>query len=745
MKITNIYLKRLLKKVFIYTFAASLIAVSISTINIYYPKVGKSFDNKIKDYMFNFRGEKEDSKNVIIIDIDEKSLSILGQWPWSRDKVATILNNLTKAGVAVIGLDIVFAEEDQSSPVKVLAKLNIVKDNIPDFDKELNSMVAKTPTILGYKFTIRKNEFMRRESLHIPAIIIEKNKEKGSDKLLKANGTILNHKKLQDSAYSCGFFNNTPDDSGVVRSIPLVIKYDDQVYPSLDLEMIRVMTGLNTVFINYSNLGVENIQIGDIKIPTDRHGRLILNYRGKAKTFQYISAVDIYQNNITSDLKNKVVLIGASATGLNDLKATPFDSLYPGVEVHATALDNIIVGNFITYPAWIDGLNLLLIFFFAIITVLFIAFTPFWFNPIALLLILSSSIYYNYFILFYEGIMVNTILPFITIMISALIAIFMDYIFEVKNEQMIKRKFASKVSQDVMDSLLKDSSTELFEPTNKTITVFFSDIRNFTYISEAIGDAKVLLILLNEYFDPMTDIIMKGKGTVDKYIGDAIMAHWNALGEVKDHAQVAVDTAISQILYLAEINKKLKADDRFAVLVKENENIIDIGIGINTGDVIVGEMGSSQRSDYTVIGDTVNVGNRVESLCKYYDAQLSISSITKQQLSKDHIYRFLDHIIVKGKSKPIQIWQVYDYDHGENISTIYGVSKDELEEELALYHRAIFLYQDASFEDALSILEEINKKENKTNNNIYNIYISRCKEYIKNPPTNFDSIYKFKG
>ena len=747
MSFNSVKMKKFLKKFFLYFFIAIIVGLLVSVFNIYNPSIVKSFDNKLKDLMFITRGAQEDSKSVIIIDIDEKSLKQLGQWPWSRHKLAQILQNLTEAGVGVIGFDVVFAEVDKSSPHKVLEELHIEADNIPNYDEIFAYMVANTPTVLGYQFELEKKDFIKNEDLNIPAIIIERNKSDGEDKLINAKGTILNHYNLQESGYTSGFFNNIPDDAGIVRSVPLVIRYDDQLYPSLALEIVRASSGINKVFVNYSELGVENIQIGDYKIPTDRHGRLVVNYRGPTRTFDYISAADIFNGTFDSTkIEGKVAIIGASAAGILDLRAIPFESVYPGVEVHANAIDNILTGDFLSQPNWTDGANFLIIIAVAILSILLVTFTPFWMNPIVLFAFIGAIFYGTFEALFTHGVILNTFLPAATVVIAILVATLLDYMFEVKNEAMIRKKFASKVSKDVMESLLEDPNSDAFAAMEKEITVFFSDVRNFTNISESMPNANTLIEFLNDYMDPMTDIIIEQKGTVDKFIGDAIMAYWNAPGNVPDHAERAVIATLEQLHAIDDLNKKVRQDPRFENTVKMSDKMgvdpIEIGIGLNTGVAVAGEMGSSQRSDYTVIGDPVNLGARLESLCKYYNSKCNISSFTKAQLKGEYIYRFIDLVTVKGKSEPIEIWQIHDYDRDESEHKLYKSSKARLKEELELYHNAVDLYKSAKFEEALKIFKEINAWEDKSNKNIYDIYVERCEHYIEQPPEDFNGVFK---
>ncbi|PLY04994.1 MAG: adenylate/guanylate cyclase domain-containing protein [Arcobacter sp.] len=718
-------LKRVFKKFFTYFSVALILSIFLSFLYVFFPNLPDSFDNRLRDYLFTIRGEIANNNSVIIIDIDEKSLQELGQWPWSRDKVSKILNNLTKSNVGLIGMDIVFAEEDNSSPHKVFEKYNIQKENIPNYDLEFAKTIANTPTILGYQFEFEKNsKYINKKAPQIPAIFIEKNKKLGQRYLLEAEGTILNIPLLQDNSYSSGFFNNIPDDSGTIRSVPLIISYNDMIYPSLALETIRILSDSKRVYINYDDEGVTNITMNDIVIPTDRHGRILVNFRGKERNFKYFSALDIYNNNFNkNEIKGRIALVGTSAAGLLDLRATPFESIYPGVEVHANVIDNIIEGDFIYKASWIDGANIAIIFFLSIIVIFLITYTPFWLTPIISIFLIFITTTFIYQILFKYGIVLNIFFPLFTIISASILATLFDYFYAIKKEEAIKEKFASKVSKEVMDRLLKDMDSNKFQAMEKEVTIFFSDIRGFTKISEEMDDAKNLITYLNKYMEPMSNIIVKYQGTIDKYIGDAIMAYWNAPADVENHADKAVQASLEQINELSFLNKKLK---------EKNLPLIDIGIGINTGLAIVGEMGSIGRSDYTVIGDAINLGARLESLCKYYDSRLNISNFTKKELKEKYIFRFLDKVKVKGKDEAVEIWQVI----------AKGKVHNALIEELESYHNAIKLYKETNFKEALVRFKILENNEKKTNKNIYKIYIERCEEFIISPPENFDGIYE---
>ena len=711
----------MLKKSYKSIIIAFLISVFISSIYIYFPKLPLSIDNRLRDFMFNIRGEIEPkSDSVVIIDIDEKSLKTLGQWPWSRDVLSKILYNLNDAKVAIIGFDIVFAEEDRTSPHKIFKKLDIQKENLPNFDLEFAQAIANTPTILGYQFEFADKEFILKSAPAIQTIFIEKNKNIEENFLIKAKGTILNIPILQDSSYSSGFFNNIPDDSGIIRSVPLIISYDDEIYPSLALEALRIGLGIKRVTINYDENGVRNLQLGDFIVPTDRYGRLLINFRGKEKSFKYISALDIYNNSFNKEeIENKIALVGTSAAALMDLRATPFESVFPGVEVHANAIDNIISQDFIYRASWMDGANIVIIFILTFFTFFIIKKIPIWLTPIFTISFLFISLYYIYYLMFNTGIILNILFPIFSIILSGIISLIIGYFYEIKKKEEIKNKFASKVSKDVMEELLKNIDDNSLKAQNKEVTIFFSDIRGFTNISEKINKPELLIKYLNQYMTPMSEVITKNKGTIDKYIGDAIMAYWNAPFDIENHADKAVTSAIEQLNELKELNKNLEIT---------NQPLIAIGIGITTGIATVGEIGSIGRSDYTIIGDSVNLGSRIESLCKFYDVSLIISEDTKEKLTKDYIFRYLDYVKVKGKENPIKLWEVL------------VDSNDEIKEELNIYHEAIALFTNKKIKEAFILFQELNK--NYKSKKIYDIYIQRCDNFIKN--NYFDNIFTHK-
>ena len=710
-------------------------AFLLALLFLFPPPQLQSLDSSLRDIFFQIRGEIPTSNQITIVDIDEKSLAQLGQWPWERDLVAQLLTKLTKDGAGIIGLDMVFAEADKTSPAYINQKHHFALKKPADYDAILADAVANTPTILGYVFNMTQTT-PQTIVPSIPVVVIEQGTS-DYNALLSPKGVLPNISVIQNKAYSSGFFNNIPDLSGMVRSVPLIMKYQGVVYPSLALEMLRIGLNSPTIKVISSETGVDAIQLADVNIPTDRHAQLFLNYRGPGHSFPYVSAVDILNGTYEPQLiKNKWVLIGTSASGLLDLRSMPFDNVYPGVEAHATVIDNILVGDLLSKPTWIDAVDLtLLITLFLISYLVFNQLKAFWL-VIAFVSSLSLLFFFLNYMLFKEGLILNILLPFMALISAMFLSTLASYFFETRQKNLIKNKLASKVSPSVMSEILKNESQDIMQGQTREITVFFSDLRDFTRLSETMPNPQTLIDFLNEYVTEMTNIIVKHQATVDKFIGDAIMAYWNAPLSVANHADLAVTASLEQLKALPDLNRRIKENPKFDAvtqLCKINQiEPIQIGIGLNTGDAVVGEMGSSGRSDYTIIGDTVNLGSRLESLCKFYGSTLNISEYTKQQLQQPYILRFLDRVTVKGKAQPVDIWQVHDFGEAQ------GALKTELDD----YHHAIKLYQEAKFTEALECFTTLESLPDKTNTKIYGIYIARCTQYIECAPQNFNAVYE---
>jgi len=685
-------------------FSAFILATLLGAAYLFLPQTFLSIDNRLRDFLFILRGPIAVNDNVVIVDIDEKSLQKQGQWPWSRNTVATLIETLSEAEAGIIGLDIVFSEADRTSPH--------LFGQTENYDQILAKTLAQSPTVGGYFFNFEKST--TSQTPLIPAIFIEKGGS-ATEYIIAPDHLILNIPLLQDALYSSGFFNNTPDEGGMIRNVPLIMRYDASIYPSLALEMIRIYTNNSRVYINNSQNGVDYIKLGDLHIPTDRFARLVVNFRGPGKTFNYISAQDILDKKfLKKDIAGKFILIGTSAVGLADLRATPFDTVMPGVEVHANVIDNILNQDFIQSSEYQELLDLALILTIIIVTVYIVSYLNAWLI-LPLFMLLSYGLYrFIIYMLFQEGMVLNILFPFAALIFSVIMTLLIDYIVNLRQKQFIMAIFAKKVSKNVMQDLINHPQNTLLEPRNKVVSIFFSDIRSFTSISEKLNNPERVINMLNTYMTPMVQNITKHQGTIDKFIGDAVMAYWNAPVDVKNHADEALSSAIEQIRLLHTLN---------STLIQEFDVEIAIGIGIHTGVVTIGEMGSEGRSDYTIIGDNVNLASRLEGLNKMYGSSILISAETKAQLTRSYPIRALDLVRVKGKKDVVEIFEV--------------LTNPIEEEEHSHYNIALAFYRAKKIEEALVAFEWLYQSFPST---LYKLYKKRCHNALDYEPEDFDPI-----
>ncbi len=693
------------------------ILLIMGLIYIYTPDSFSTVEKRVEDLFFMNRKPIKPLGEVIIVDIDEKSLASLGQWPWERDILSDLLNKLHQYGAGIIGLDIVFPEVDKTSPSYINKKMDLNLTSTIDYDMLFAKTLANTPTIAGFIFDM-EHPTSTNKVPEIPAIIIEK-KRSDISTIYQAKGVISNIDLLQEHTYSSGFFNIIPDKSGIIRKAPMLIRYNEILYPSLTLEMIRVMMQEDKIIVQYDENGVEYLKIGNLKIPVDEKGALSINFRGGRATFPYISAIDILQNKISSDqLKNKIILIGTSAGGLLDLRAIPLASVIPGVEIHANIIDNILTQDFLTHPKWTIGVDLLIfIIIYTLAFFIFLSLGAGWLS-IAVLLLFIVAYYFVEWMLFHEGLLINTVFPFFALLTALISAIFIDYFFESKQKKLIRNTFMKKVSASVVQELMQHADQGVMKNREEEVTILFSDIREFTTLSEKIDSPQNLIALLNTYISPMSDIILEHQGTIDKYIGDAIMAYWNAPQHVDDHPDKAVTSALQQLEKLKLLNIKIK--EHFGIT-------LEIGIGIHTGLAIVGEIGSSDRSDYTIIGDSVNLTSRLESLNKIYGTSLIISEQTKQLLKKTYLIRELGQVRVKGKSKSIRIYEVLD-------------QTEDRTTEFTIYHDALKYYYNKDFKMAYGLFTKLYQEHS---HKLYYYYKEQSQFYLNHPDkaTLFDGIH----
>ncbi len=631
----------------------------------------QAMELKAFDSHFLYRGEVKPGNEVVIVAIDQKSVDALGRWPWPRTRIAELIERLDAYGAKVVALDIVFSEPDESLGLSTIKGLkNRLKDKgqdvrseieavekAADSDARLASALKKSPSaILGYFFFTSKEEIKHLEEKQAAYLIPSRFTsiryiEKGtpSPDILTAAGVEENIKVLSDAATNFGYFNTAPDSDGTVRWVPLAIKYGDNFYPHLALEAVRKYLASPPLILNAARYGVDSIQIGHRNVPTDERGRLLINYRGDQKTFPHYSLSDVLKGDLPADaFKDKIVLIGATAVGIYDMRVTPFSGAFPGVEIHANVIDNILKGDFINRPDWIVVFDIAAMLLLGIALAIVIpkiraVYAALFTIALAVLYIILNNYAFDTF-----RIWLTVVYPVNTIVLVSSCVITFQFMTEEKRKREIKNAFSHYVSPSHINEILKDPHKLVLGGEEKRLTVLFSDIRGFTTISEGLKPQE-LVKLMNDYLTPMTEMVLKNGGTVDKYIGDAIMAFWGAPIWQEDHPARACKTALDMMERLAELSVEWK---------KKGRPEIDIGIGLSTGNLTVGNMGSTTRFDYTVMGDAVNLGSRLEGMNKEYGTHIIVPKYTYEDVKTEFIFRHLDLIRVKGKKIPINIYEL---------------------------------------------------------------------------------------
>jgi len=662
------------KKLFTVTSFKIGLIMTLVSLGIYFAgfQFLHTMELKAYDLHFRTRGKVKPGNEVAIVAIDQKSIDGIGRWPWPRTRIAQLIERLDSYKVKVIAFDVTFSEPDESSGVSVMRgiKERFTDKDVKaafetaveeaDNDARFAKVLKNSPsTILGYFFFTGEDELMKSKSktlkmaeYRIPSRFTSVRSLDGSDKkppIPQAIAVERNIPILQDASPDFGNFNIFPDNDGTVRWIPLAMQFRDDIYPHLSLEAVRRYMGSPPLMMNVAEYGVDSIKVGNHTIPTDEQGRLLVNYRGPQNTFPYYSVVDVINGTVPAEaLKDKIVLVGATAVGIYDMRVTPFSGTFPGVEVHANSIDNILRGDAISRPDWIVVFDLAAIIGLGLILSYVISrISPIAATLMTVTLIVLYIIGNNYVFTAFET-WLTEVYPIMTMVFVFAGVTTYRFMTEERKKREIKGAFSRYVSPSLVDDILKDPSKLVLGGEERRLTVFFSDIRGFTTISEGLSPQD-LVTLINSYLTPMTDLVLKSGGTVDKYMGDAIMAFWGAPVWQEDHAVRAARTALAMMTKLREMQVEW---------AEKGLPKIDIGIGLSTGKLTCGNMGSHMRFDYTVMGDSVNLGSRLEGLNKEYGTHIIVPKYTYEEVQGQFVLRQLDKIKVKGKQVPIKIFEL---------------------------------------------------------------------------------------
>ncbi|HEY8034634.1 MAG TPA: adenylate/guanylate cyclase domain-containing protein [Methylobacter sp.] len=672
---------------------------------------------------------------IVIIDIDEESLAREGRWPWRRDKLAYLVDMLFDYyNVKLLGFDVVFSEPDTSGGVELLEKLAsgpLQKDT--DFLSTLETvrpqlsyddMFAKSlenrPVVLGYSASHKIEKTPEVGTLPIPLAAAEQ--LPFSSLLFEEKSYAANLSKLQTAAMSGGFFNNpNVDEDGVYRRLPLLINYNNQIYEALSLALYRTLLDMPEVnFITgdvygKSNNQLEALNIEGFHIPVDETSTLLVPYRGRQGSFPYVSATDVLNSVVPQDqLKDKIVIVGTSAAGLLDLRVTPVQNLYAGVEVHANILSGLLDQTIKSRPDYILAAEFTELLLICLLSVFIFPRLPVFLSAIIFSLLLITGIAFNFYCWAIWNI--DTILATpITLLIALYgIQIFFGFFFESRKKKQMGNMFGQYIPPELVEQMSQSDEEFSLKGESREMTVLFSDVRGFTTISEGM-EPQELCELINDILTPVTRVIHEHKGTIDKYIGDAIMAFWGAPMHNPQHATYAVRAGLAILQALTTIQKDFKA---------KGWPEVDIGIGLNTGKMSVGNMGSQFRIAYTIMGDAVNLGSRLEGLTKQYGVKMIVSESTLQA-APEFTYRELDKVRVKGKHKHITIY--------EPLGVTEDISSEQLQT-LDLLNQGLYNYRQQHWSTAQNIFEQL--AEQYPHDKLYSIYLERIAYYLKSPPEN---------
>ncbi len=681
---------------------------------------------------------------VAIIDIDDASLARIGQWPWPRNILADILSKLEQAAPAAIGFDIVFAEEDRTSPKNILAlwgqlsKLNHLLNELPDHDIKFSNVIKNADNVItGFVLTAEKSTGMPQAKAGFSYTGIDP-----KPYLPSFAGGVASISVLENAAKGNASLNSAPDIDGILRRTPIILTAAGKFYPSLAMESLRVAQGASGYIIKSTGSSdeqdtglraVTSVKVGQLTIPTDQNGKFLIYYTGH-RDERFIPAWKILEPDFdVSKIAGYILLFGTSAAGLKDIRATPFDPLTSGIEVHAEVIEQILSGQYIYRPDWLQGAEISMMLIIGVILIIMMSFLSAIWGAVFTFCILVGAVWFSSQMFITKNLLVDPITPGLTILLVFLSESLLNYMSAEKEKKEVRNAFSHYMSPALVAQLAKNPKALKLGGETKNLTMLFCDIRGFTTISEGLN-AEELTSFINKFLTPMTNIILKHKGTIDKYMGDCIMAFWNAPLDDKEHPLNASNAALEMIHSLQELN----ASQRAAALIHGKKFIpINIGIGLNTGDACVGNMGSDQRFDYSVLGDDVNLASRLEGQSKNYGVSIVIGEKTREKAGNFAILE-LDLIKVKGKNKPVHIYTLLGDNNMANSSNFIEL-KETFEKTLVAYRQKnwdVTTNMLGKCKLLASTIQDIDLS------GLFELYHERVTDFINiPPPDNWDGVY----
>ena len=669
------------------------------------------------------------TRPVAIVDIDEASLNSLGQWPWPRPLVAKLIDQITAAKPAVIGFDIVFPEPDRTSPA-------LLAETLPDLSPSAREELTRQPShdqILAQ--SIARSRVVLGQSAHNPYKGVKRTQEVPKAPFATVGGDprpylvhfpelLGNIPELEKSAAGRGMFTIESDRDGILRRVPMVLIAQDTIVPSLTLDMLRVAAGQSAFLVRSDTGGVESVVVAGARIPTDAWAQVWV-YFAPHDAARFISAKDVISGSAAARLAGKLVLVGTSASGLLDLKTTPIQPSMPGVEVNAQILENVLEQSTLSRPSYATGAELVVA---AVVCLAIIALVPVlgamtvFLTGAGIAALLVGAAWYLFST---RGYLFDVSYPVISSLAVMTVMVFTNYFREEVQRRQIRSAFGQYLSPDLVEELARNPDRLVLGGETREMTIMFSDVRGFTSISESYkSDPQGLTSLMNRFLTPLSDAIMEKRGTIDKYMGDAIMAFWNAPLDDSEHAKHACEAALNMIERLDALNAERK---REAQETQQTYIPLKVGIGINTGEVVVGNMGSEHRFDYSVLGDSVNLASRLEGQSKNYGVTTILGSRTATLVCDDFALLELDAIRVKGKTEPEVIYTL--------LGTRELAGQPHIIELRDRVSKAIAAYRAQNWSEALTALRLCQQSVNGLDMAAFcQLYQARIEEFKVNPP-----------
>ncbi len=666
---------------------------------------------------------------VVIVDIDEKSLGKLGQWPWPRTRVADLVKQLTDLGAAAIAFDIVFAEPDRLSPALAADTFANLEEDVrtklralPSNDQVLANVLRTSPIVLGESGLPKATP---QAELKLPPTGLATLGGDPRPFLLNFPGLLRNIPALEEAAPGRGLFTIRTERDGIVRRVPMIMEAQGELLPSLTFEMLRIVTKSDTILIKSDEAGVKSIAVPGFEIPTDRNGQLWVHFNyHDAK--RYVSAVDVLEGRIGPDaISRKLILIGTSAVGLLDVKTTPLDPVMPGVEVHAQVLESALTRSVLSQPNYAVGAEVLAAILFGI-AIIWLAPVL---SPFALLafgaVIVSIMVATSWYFYTQHRILIDFTFPLLSSTAIYLVLVFGSYFREQAQRRRIRSAFGQYLSPALVEQLAQSPEKLVLGGEERDMTIMFSDVRGFTSISESFKhDPQGLTSLMNRFLTPLTNAILDRKGTIDKYMGDAVMAFWNAPLNDKEHQINACEAALDMIERIETLNVEREQE---AKATGKPFIPMHVGIGLNTGTCVVGNMGSDLRFDYSVLGDSVNLASRLEGQSKSYGVPIIAGSKTALVAKDKFAILELDFITVKGKREPEVIYAIAgreDLARSPHFQRLRNLTIEMLS-----------CYRSRDWDGALAAIAK-GRAADETNNlkALFDLYSERIEAFRKTPP-----------